>query len=71
AQSQRGFALFYHILPKSGIITLPPTRLSTTTSSSSSSSSSVGPGPVSTIITQTIACVQQSIQLHCKVDYGL
>ncbi|CAM4866317.1 unnamed protein product [Rotaria socialis] len=67
AQSQRGFALFYHILPKSGIITLPPTRLPTTTTSSSS----VGPGPVSTIVTQTIACVQQSIQLHCKVDYGL
>ncbi|CAF3390063.1 unnamed protein product [Rotaria sp. Silwood1] len=70
-QSQRGFALLYHLLPRTTTITLPPTRISTTTKTTVITSLDFGPGPISTMILQTSVCVQQSIQLRCNVDYGL
>jgi len=60
-QSHRGFALLYHLLPKT----------TTITSTTMTTSPSFGPGPVSTMIKQSIVCVQQIIQLQCDMDYVL
>ncbi|CAF3538201.1 unnamed protein product [Rotaria sordida] len=62
-QSQRGFAFLYHLLPRLTTITLPSTRIST--------SLEFGLSPVSTMISQTSICVQQSIPLRCNTDYSL
>ncbi|UJR23452.1 hypothetical protein I4U23_026456 [Adineta vaga] len=75
SQSQRGFSLLYHLLPTS-IRTTP--SLSTVTSKASTSMTTtttteviIGPGPISTVISQSTACVQQNIQLRCNPTYGL
>jgi hypothetical protein len=73
-QSQRGFALLYHLLPRSTITTLSPASIPTTMRTSSSTRTTspwIGPGPVSTLISQSTVCAQQSMQLQCNPDYGL
>lgn len=65
-ENQRGFALFYHVVPKSNVITLPITELTTITTSPS-----IAVGLVSTMVTQINICVQQTVQLVCKSDYSL
>ena len=66
AQSQRGFVLLYHLLSRSTITTLSPISIPTTTTSPW-----IGPGPLSTMISQSIVCAQQTMQLRCNPDYGL
>lgn len=67
SQSLRGFALLYHLLPKSTlpITTTMPPRTTTT------STAIAGIGPVSIPTQLSSVCVQQSITVRCPADYGL
>ncbi|CAF3422994.1 unnamed protein product [Rotaria socialis] len=60
SQSQRGFALLYHLVPRDSVPTIKTTTASTTTTLTSS-----GIGAVSTPIQLSTICVQESLSLRC------
>ncbi|CAF3420620.1 unnamed protein product, partial [Rotaria socialis] len=60
SQSQRGFALLYHLVPRDSVPTIKTTTASTTTTLTSS-----GIGAVSTPIQLSTICVQKSLSLRC------
>ncbi|CAF0789376.1 unnamed protein product [Adineta ricciae] len=68
-QSRRGFSFLYHLLPAS--IRTTPLITSKASTSITTTEMIIGPGPVSTAISQSTACVQQNMQLKCNPNYGL
>ena len=62
SQSQRGFALLYHLLPKIDPLVTTTTRITTTTQTITTPP---GRGPVSTDIMLRTTCVQQPITIGC------
>ncbi len=66
-QVQHGFALLYHLLPKSeGASTITTPGIPTTTHAVTDPITIPGPGPISTSIEQTTACVPQAITIQCN-----
>ncbi|CAF1401494.1 unnamed protein product [Rotaria magnacalcarata] len=65
SQTQRGFALLYHLVPTANIPTTK-TTIATTTTTKSTSTTPAGIGPVSTPVQIASTCVQQSLVLRCN-----
>jgi hypothetical protein len=61
SQAQRGFALLYHLLPKSD----PITGITTPSTTPYTSPTPSGPGPISTSIEQKTSCVPHPIIIEC------